>query len=135
MLICWPFLDHYNGFKNAIQILANKSKLPIAPFVQNREFAEDLSLDSESLIGKILGKILISESSFRNYLTESLLDHPGWSGMVNMISKFPDSLAKRRPISFEEFIAVKLAFEWQFIKNKCPNFYPYIPTKLCKETW
>jgi uncharacterized protein len=126
----WPFLDRYNGFKNAIQMLATKSGLPIAPFVDNRELTAHLAMDSESVIIKILGQILVSPTSYRNFLTESVLDHPGWSGMVNMIAKFPDSLAKRRSISLDEFIAVKLALEWQFIKNKFPNFSPIHPDEI-----
>lgn len=126
----WPFLDRFSSFKQAVVMLATKSKLPLADFVNNHDIANILNADSDEVITSILGKVFTTQASYRNFLFESVLDHPGWSGMVNMIEKFPNSLAKRRPITLKDFIAVKLSLEWQFIKAKCPRFMPIQPDEV-----
>lgn len=126
----WPFLDQFSGFKQAVLMLATKSELPLAYFVNNRNVASMLNADSDVVITTILGKFLAAQEDYRNFLVESVLDHPGWSGMVNMIEKFPSSIAKKRPITLQDFLAVKLALEWQFVRFKCPEFIPIQPDEV-----
>lgn len=129
----WPFLDRYQSFKNAVVILATKSSLPLAPFINNADFIGSLQQETPYVITNLLGKILLSPKNYHSFLLESLLDHPGWSGMVNMIAKSPNSLAKPRPITLDELTAVKLALEWQFISNTCPDFSPLHPDEVSND--
>lgn len=126
----WPFMERSENFQQAILRLAKSSRLPIAHFVDNQELANYLSMPIEASVKDLLAKILSSERLYHNYIKESLLNHPGWSGMVNVIEHNPQSLAKFRKISIEQMLVVKLAFEWQFIANHGKNFQPIAPHDL-----
>lgn len=120
----WPYLEKYNSFTKAVYQLAQGSFFPLASFVNNRDLLLDLEPDLPVAIRQLCKKILASPSLYPRYIKETLLEHAGWSAMVNAIEKNPSSLAKSITISIKEFLLVKLAIQWQFIKNHDENFLP-----------
>lgn len=129
----WSFLDQNDGFQKVVMKLALNSYLPLAYFVDNRDFAASLKLDPEHAIKELCQKILASPSCYRQYIKETLLEHPGWSGMINAIEKKPLSLAKKVDISIKEILSVKLALAWQFIKHHDPDFMPLTADELVNQ--
>ena len=79
-----------------------------------------------------LGGIVGDESLYGGYLLEIALAHPGWSGMVRVIERYPDSLLSRRAISLKEYLAVELASRNIIVNAVSPgvvetealNFFP-----------
>lgn len=118
----WPFLNQYNGFLKTVLHLAKNSKFPLASFVNNQEFVESLELELPKALKEILKNILASPALYHSYIKETLLLHPGWSGMVNVIEKHPETLARSVAINKKELLLVKLALEWQFIKHHAKDF-------------
>lgn len=120
----WPFLDQYPSFLKAVYGLAKNSSLPIASFVNNRELASVLALDHQEAVKTICQNILASSSMYAQFIKETLLEHTGWSAMISIMEKNPQSLAKKINISLKDFLLIKLALSWQFIKNHSSNFQP-----------
>jgi uncharacterized protein YbcC (UPF0753/DUF2309 family) len=114
----WPFFKSERGFFNEIKYLVKGSVVPLVHFVPNVEIDEFLGqLTASEVIEKALMGIVGSPGLFSQYLFESMMVHPGWSGMVNAVENNPDMLGKPCLISLTDVLAVKLTLEYLFIKR------------------
>ncbi|MCA9507709.1 MAG: DUF2309 family protein [Myxococcales bacterium] len=113
----WPYINNAPSFVEAIKNLAESSELPLKPWINNKELAEWLSMPSQQAITAMLSKIVRDNKLYTPYLQESLLTHPGWSGMVNVISKNPEALSHPCSIDLVQLLHVKIAFEYQYLKR------------------
>lgn len=120
----WPYLEKHSDFLSAIIHLVKNSSLPLAHFVNNRMLLQFLSLPVEQAIEELLGRLLASNGLYEAYLKESLLEHPGWSGMINVVAHQHGSLAKPRRISLNHVLLLKLMLEQQYIMKYCPDYTP-----------
>lgn len=118
----WPQLKNSSSFVDGVLSLALESLLPLTPWLENPNLALWLRQDANEAIETLLYKIVGDESLYSQYLLESLLAHPGWSGMVNMISKHPEALAKKPAIDLKQLVLVKLSLEWLYINFHFKNF-------------
>lgn len=129
----WPLMENQSNFKQAVLYLLEKSAIPLASFVKQQEIINSLSQPSEQLIISILSRLFKQSNLYKDYLQESLLDHPGWSGMINVLEKHPDSLAKPRYITVLDMLAVKLSLVWQFINHNNNIYLPISNEDLLHE--
>ncbi|MES2504440.1 MAG: putative inorganic carbon transporter subunit DabA [Myxococcota bacterium] len=106
----WEFPDRIEGFLASMASLSLESWLPIASYIKRRRFNALLELPPEQVIQKILAQHNLPD----NYVEETLLEHPGWSGMVNYLEHHPESLFKPRPIKLVDFLAFKLALQSEY---------------------
>jgi uncharacterized protein YbcC (UPF0753/DUF2309 family) len=120
----WPYLESSVNFQQAVLELARHSKLNVASFINNDELFFVLSQNSDKLIIELLEYFIKPKELYSDFIHELLLNHPGWSGMVNMLHKNPDSLAKKRNLNLKQVLLVKLAFLWQLVKSKVKDFQP-----------
>lgn len=119
----WHYLDR-KSFLNAILLLSNKSSIPIAYFINNKELYLSLKENINSKTIEILKYLLADEKFYFEYIKESLISHRGWSGMVDIVERKKKSLSQECNISLKEFFFVKLIFEMQAIKYFKPKFLP-----------
>lgn len=103
----WPCLSR----------LTENSFVPLYPF-KDRQVRKILAMSPDEAILFCLQRIVGDETHFGVYLLELALGHPGWSGMVRVIERNPESLLTRRIISLKEFIAVELAMEMALLFSK-----------------
>ncbi len=120
----WPYLDRFDDFLEAVRHLASLSGIRLASYVKNSEFIHDISGSYNTSACNLLKNMFADPALYKDYLSESLLHHPGWSGMVNIIAKNPASLPKKKHIDLESLFIVKTALEWQFIKHTLSSFEP-----------
>lgn len=90
--------------------LVEDSFIPLYPFAEP-EARSVIRLPVDEALLHCLERIVGDESLYGGYLLEMALAHPGWSGMVRVIERYPDSLLSRRAISLKEYLAVELAME------------------------
>jgi uncharacterized protein YbcC (UPF0753/DUF2309 family) len=119
----WPYLNRDQSFLNAVHHLAQSSKMPLKPWINNQELANILSKAPEIAIPELLSSMFTDSAFYTPYLQESLLAHPGWSGMVNVIAHHPESLDTKCAIDLGQLLSLKLALEQQFIKT-FPHWKP-----------
>jgi uncharacterized protein YbcC (UPF0753/DUF2309 family) len=120
----WPHLDQWPSFQEAICYEAKESILPLAPFLKNTELYNLLTRSCEEIVLDILSKILADRDLFTRYIQETLFAHPGWSGMIKMLTLRPDTLSKPCNINLAQLLAVKLALQIQYIQNSHVDFKP-----------
>lgn len=120
----WTYFDSREGFFYAVKNLLQESLCPVAPFVANKSLLNTMNdQDVDAVILQALHAIVQDPALFHRYVFESLLSHPGWSGMVSIIERDPSMLQKPCAISLKEFLAVKLLLEQHFIaKHLGPNY-------------
>lgn len=113
----WPYLSRKKSFMETVAELAESSSMPLGTGINNEELAKVLRKPPEEIIPYFLKQLLVSEKLYRPYLEELLLAHPGWSGMVNVISLNPNALSYPCDIDIAQLCAVKLALECQYIQH------------------
>lgn len=117
----WNYLDSKKGFLDAIIFLLKNNFFPIAYFADNHELLEIISEDQDKGIKNLLSKIVSRKLHF-DYLKETLLEHRGWSGIINVLEHNLHLLAKPKLITLKEVLLFKLSLEWLYIKNNNKNF-------------
>ncbi|WP_448529613.1 YbcC family protein [Raineya sp.] len=91
----------------------------------------NILLNSHFTIKKLLDILVGDEKYYEQYLFEQQFAHPGWSGMIALLEKHPESLFDKRKISLHDFIFIELLLEidaldkkfgegkWQSMAHKC----------------
>lgn len=118
----WEFPDRGSGFWESVQLFAQKSWLPVASFVNRKRFLSWLGLSPEEAIEQIFKQFFLPDT----YVEDTLMAHPGWSGMVNQLEQHPESLLKPRPIKLVDFLALKVVLESEhgFVPLKQVKYAP-----------
>lgn len=120
----WQLPSPELPFFDCIGKLVQDSALPIATFVSRQTLMGWFSQSPENVIETLLNRIVGNEKDYTSYLTDTLLAHPGWSGMVCTIENKPASLLKNRPLRLVDCVAVKLILEWEWIQSNATFFKP-----------
>jgi len=120
----WGFPKNDLPFYQAVDNLVQESWIPIADFITKDRLREFFKQPADQVILKLLEKIVGDPAQYEPYILETLLIHPGWSGMVATIESNPQSLLKPRNITLLDFLAVKLILEWEFIQSSQIPFQP-----------
>lgn len=116
-----PYLEL--GFYKALQKIADHSKLSM--FKKRHGHAESwLKLAPNEAIEKSLEFLVGKKELYETYLTEMSLEHPGWSGLVNVVSENPVHLHFPRQITLAEFMAFELLLEVDFAESQLGAFKP-----------
>ena len=110
----WHFPFEKEGFLASVR---NLEKTSMSDFIHSKK-AMDLFLDENINITKLLEILVGDESLYENYLFDQQFSHPGWSGLVAMIEKQPESLLDPRPIKLEELIILELILEIDVLEKK-----------------
>lgn len=122
-----PFPESDCSFFEALKRLAQNSWVPLAYFTNKQRTREWLSKSPEQVCEEILRQLVNHENLYELYITQTLLAHRGWAGMVNAIEQRPMGLLVRREIKLVEFLAFKLILESEYVKfsgqsEKIPAF-------------
>lgn len=113
----WHFPFSQEGFLASVRELENNS---LADFVRTKlgmQLLGDESVTIEELLDRLVG----DPTYYENYLFEQQFSHPGWSGMVAMIEKYPNTLMDVRPIALEDLIKFELILEIDVIEHHKKN--------------
>ena len=101
-------------FLGAIRELESNSFVKI--FKSKR--VKDILLHHHYGIGKLLEILVGDEQYYEQYLFDQQFAHAGWSGMVAVLEKHPESLLDKRKISLKEFIIFELLLEIDALDQK-----------------
>lgn len=130
----WQFPTTDVPFFEAVRLLVECSYLPIAPYARRMSMLAALQFSPDEIIEALLLKIVRDERLIEPYIRDTLMAHPGWSGMVNYLESKPSFLLHKRQISLKEFLAFKLILEWEFISSNCADFVPLASWKIETES-
>ena len=100
-----PFSN--DGFLSAIRQL---EKTSATSFFRGNHARELLQEENTSLID-LLNLVVGEEILFEHYLFDQQFSHPGWSGMVAVLSDNENALLDGKRIDFQEFIHFELLLE------------------------
>jgi uncharacterized protein YbcC (UPF0753/DUF2309 family) len=117
------------SFWECISRLATESLVPLYPF-DEPEIKKHFAAPPDQVITSCLERIVGAPELYEDYLSEMLLSHPGWSGMVHVIECQPQALLARRIISLRELIATELLCEHAFLRKKKGPGFPSVSQSL-----
>lgn len=80
--------------------------------------ARRLLLDDDCSIPRLLQLLVNDESLYEQYLFDQQFSHAGWSGLVSVIERQPQTLLNRRGISLRELIVFELLLEIDALDHK-----------------
>jgi len=106
-IAAWPFPQHDLSFWHAIQKLEANSYTSFFRTKKASKFIQQNEPDLLPLLQRLVG----DENLYAHYIFDQQFTHPGWSGMVAMVEKQPNSLLDSRKINLIEMIALELLFE------------------------
>lgn len=102
----WSFPIISNGFLNSLSELETNGYISFFKSERVKKLMKDQVGIQELL------SILIGDSQyFEYYLFDQQFAHPGYSGMVSVLSDNENALIDKRPISLEDFIVFELLLE------------------------
>jgi uncharacterized protein YbcC (UPF0753/DUF2309 family) len=113
----WSIARPDESLWDCLRRLVDGSFVPLFPFA-DPEARALVRLTPDAAIAACLARIVGDEALYGMYLLEMSLAHPGWSGMVRVVEKNPESLLTPRRVSLKEFLAVELAMELAFLNMK-----------------
>lgn len=138
----WHFPIEEAGFLASVR---NLEKTSFSDFVRSK-LGMDLLMKEDITISELLKILVGDETLYENYLFEQQFSHPGWSGMVTMIEKQPESLLDPRAITLSDLVKLELILEIDLLETKRKKewkpFATYItekptyifdPTPACEE--
>ncbi|TAH20096.1 MAG: DUF2309 domain-containing protein [Cytophagales bacterium] len=108
----FPVLN--KGFLGAIKELEKHSFIKI--FKSKR--VRHLLLQTHCNIGDLLAILVGDEQWYEQYLFDQQFAHAGWSGMVAVLEKHPETLFDKRKISLADFIVFELLLEIDALDKK-----------------
>lgn len=121
----WSLPKNGESFWDCVLRLAQNSLLPLYP-LNEPAIRELMPKTPDQIVHICLDRIVGDKSLYEQYLLETLLAHPGWSGMVRIIEENPNSLLARRNISLKQLLAVELLLELAFMYKKKGQKFPNI---------
>lgn len=113
----WVLPKEDESFWDCVRRLTLNSLIPLYPFHEPSVWGL-LNGSPEQAIMFCLEQIVGDQALYAQYLLEVLLAHPGWSGIVRVIEKNPQTLLVPRDISLQQMLAVELICELAFVHKK-----------------
>ncbi len=110
-----PFPEADCGFFEALNKLAHNSWTPIAYYANKKRTREWFRKSPERVCEEILKQLVVQEDLYEQYITDTLMAHRGWAGMVNVLEHRPTALLVPRSIRLVEFLALKLILESEYL--------------------
>lgn len=74
---------------------------------------------ADSVIRRVLTQLGVRGDAIEPFLLATALALPGWSGMFARLERHPEEHPASTPTTLEEFLAVRLLFEWQAVQQQC----------------
>ncbi len=102
-----PFPAQKKGLLSSIQSLEQNT---FFEFFHSKRVKE-LLFKKNKTITDLLVILVGDEKYFEQYLFDQQFAHPGWSGIVNVIEKNPQTLLARKHITFADFVYLELLLE------------------------
>jgi len=102
------------SFLTTIRELEKNSYLSLFKSKRVKSMLFDTSCGIETALTILIG----DKKLFRTYLFDQQFEHPGWSGMVNVLEQNPEMLLKRRKVRLSEFVYFELLLEIDTIDQK-----------------
>lgn len=121
-IVSFP-LDARLNFLENLASLENNSYTSFL-FKRNGRVRDWLLKGSLPSIEQLLHMLVGNEQWFEDYLFDLQFEHPGWSGMVSVIEKSPDTLLHPRKISLKELIWFELLLQVDFLDQKLKKWKP-----------
>jgi len=109
----WKFPGNSRGLLETIKTIELDSFTSFFKTKRAKNFIFDESCTIESLLAIIVG----NELMYEQYLFDQQFSHPGWSGMVSVVEKNPQTLLDSRRISLEDLIKLELLLEIDNLDN------------------
>lgn len=103
----WNFPAHENGFLASVRALEKNSFSSFLRSARARKLLLDESLELKDLLNILVGK----EALFEQYICDQQFAHPGWSGMVAVLEKNPQTLLNTLDISLRDLIMLECLLE------------------------
>jgi len=100
-----PFSN--DGFLSAIRQLEKSS---VSSLFRSKH-ARELLLDEDTSTLELLNLVVGEKKLFEHYLFDQQFAHPGWSGMVSVLSDNENALLDGKRIDFQDFIHFELLLE------------------------
>ncbi|WP_224997741.1 YbcC family protein [Cesiribacter sp. SM1] len=113
-ILIWPFPITGKSFLEAMRELEQNKLTSI--FKTKR--AHKLLLEGNSTLKDLLTILIGSEELFEQYLFDQQFAHPGWSGLVSVIERQPETLLDPRQISLHDLMYLELLLEIDALDNK-----------------
>lgn len=101
------------SFLEAIKALEKNSYLSIFKTKRPKTL-----LFEDALLPKLLEIVVGDASLYQHYLFDQQFEHPGWSGMVAVLEKKPESLIDKRKICLYDLICFELLLEIDALDDK-----------------
>jgi uncharacterized protein len=74
---------------------------------------------ARSVIDRMLAQLGVTGAAIEPFLVATALALPGWSGMFARLERHPEEHPSGTPVSLEDFLAVRLLFEWHAVQQQC----------------
>jgi uncharacterized protein YbcC (UPF0753/DUF2309 family) len=126
----WKFPGSSMGLLETIKTIELDSFTSFFKRKRSKEFLFDNSCTIESLLALVVG----DESLYEQYLFDQQFSHPGWSGMVSVVEKNPQTLLDTKRITLEELIKLELLLEIDNLDNHFGETWAPINLKAKKST-
>jgi len=116
----WNFPLHEDGFLASIRELQAGSISALFYSPRVRKLLDDPNTSLRHLLEILVG----DPKLYERYLFDQQFAHPGWSGMVAVLERNPESLLDKRRISLTDFILLELLLEIDYLDRKFGNIWP-----------
>lgn len=110
----WGFPVNDLGFLESIKSIEKNTYSSIFETDRPKKLLFSPNLSIEKLLKIIVGE----ERYYSQYLFDQQFTHPGWSGIVSVISDQPQTLLDTRKISLEDFIIFELLLEIDYLDKE-----------------
>jgi uncharacterized protein len=109
----WRFPNQKDSFLDAIRKLDKDSWFSIFSYGSPR--ARNFLHDENTKIEDVLSLIVGSKELYSHYIFDQQFSHPGWSGLINYLEEYPDSLISQRKISLYDLILFESLMELDYL--------------------
>lgn len=103
----WKFPEDAKGLLSAFRSLEANSYSSLLRNDRSRNLLLDPTIKLEDLLTLLVG----DPQFFRQYVFDQQFAHPGWSGMVNVLGKQPQSLFVQKQISLHDLVFMECLLE------------------------
>ncbi len=125
----WNFPHNTEGLISSIKELEKNSW---SSFFRTDEVKSILISGNYSL-QSLLYQLVGDQTLFEQYLFDQQFAHPGWSGIVAVLSDNPNALVDRRPVKLEDLIMLELLMELDALIDHFGHVWAPLSVKLTEK--